>query len=211
VLSEDETMKRIAVILALFTLAASYSAWAQNTQSTQSTTNSPDQPSLGDYARRVHKDPAVKARPKVFDNDNIPSDEKVSVVGAPASPEADAKSSDNNDGDKAAGASDSDQSKKQAEWKTWQDKLTTQKNSIDLAARELDVLQKEYQMRAAQMYADVGNRLRNSAEWDKEDADYKQKIADKQKEVEDAKQKLEDMQEEARKAGVPAAMRDPQG
>jgi hypothetical protein len=201
-----ETMKRIAVVLALFTLAASYSVWAQ---STQSTTNPAAQPSLGDYARTVHKEPAAKAKPKVFDNDNLPSDDKVSVVGAPPATDADAKSSDDKDGAKAAGADDA--AKKQAEWKSWQDKFTTQKSSIDLATRELDVLQKEYQMRAAAMYADVGNRLRNSAEWDKEDADYKQKITDKQKEVEDAKQKLEDMQEEARKAGVPAAMREPQG
>ena len=47
------------------------------------------------------------------------------------------------------------------------------------------------------------------AQWDKEDADYKQKIADKQKAVDDAKQKLDDLEEEARKAGVPAAMREP--
>ena len=58
------------------------------------------------------------------------------------------------------------------------------------------------------MYADVGNRMRNAAQWDKEDADYKQKIADKQKALEDAKQQLDNMQEEARKAGVPAAMRE---
>jgi hypothetical protein len=71
------------------------------------------------------------------------------------------------------------------------------------------VLQKEYQLRAAAMYADAGNRMRNAAQWDKEDADYKQKIADKQKAMDDAKQKLDQMQEEARKAGVPAAMREP--
>ena len=59
------------------------------------------------------------------------------------------------------------------------------------------------------MYADAGNRLRNSAEWDKQDAQYKQQIADKQKALEDAKQKLEDMQEDARKAGVPASVREP--
>ena len=59
------------------------------------------------------------------------------------------------------------------------------------------------------MYADAGNRMRNSADWDKQEAEYKQKIADKQKAVEDAKQKLDDMQEDARKAGVPASMREP--
>jgi hypothetical protein len=200
-------MKRIVVVLALFTLVAGYSAWAQSTQST----NSQDQSSLGDYARRVRKDPAAKAKPKVFDNDNLPSDQKLSVVGNPTSADASSQStSPDNKDSAAAGPANDDAAKKQAEWKTWQDKLSTQKSAIDLSARELDVLQKEYQLRAAAMYADVGNRLRNSAEWDKEDADYKQKIADKQKEVEDGKQKLEDMQEEARKAGVPAAMREPQ-
>ena len=99
-----------------------------------------------------------------------------------------------------------DQAKQEAAWKDWQGKLKTQKDSIDLASRELDVLQREYQLRAAAMYADAGNRIRNSAQWDKQDADYKQKIADKQKEVDDAKQKLDDMKEEARKAGVPSSM-----
>ena len=59
------------------------------------------------------------------------------------------------------------------------------------------------------MYADVGNRLRNSAEWDKQDAQYKQQIADKQKALDDAKQKLEDLREAARKAGVPSSVREP--
>jgi hypothetical protein len=76
-------------------------------------------------------------------------------------------------------------------------------------ARELDVLQREYQLRAAAMYGDAGNRLRNQTDWDKQDAQYKQNIADKQKALDDAKQKLDDMQEEARKAGVPSNVREP--
>ncbi len=78
-----------------------------------------------------------------------------------------------------------------------------------MTARELDVLQREYQIRAAAMYADAGNRMRNSADWDKQDAQYKQQIADKQKALDDAKQKLEDIQEDARKAGTPSSVREP--
>src|SRR5260370_422652 len=59
---------------------------------------------------------------------------------------------------------------------------------------------------AAAMYGDVGNRLRNSADWDKQDAQYKQQIADKQKALDDAKQKLEDLREEGRTAGVPSSV-----
>jgi hypothetical protein len=195
-------MKRIThigLLVALSTLLLISLAGAQ----TQ--TQSPDQPPLGDYARKVRKDPVTtKARPKVFDNDNLPTEDKLSVVGQ--KPPADAATTAPTDDKDAAAKPEDEQAKKQAEWKGWQDKLTAQKDSIDLAARELDVLQREYQLRAAAMYADAGNRIRNSGQWDKQDAEYKQKIADKQKAVDDAKAKLDDMKEEARKAGVPSSM-----
>jgi hypothetical protein len=184
----------IGFAFALSTALLATTAVAQTTAPAQ------DQ-ALGDYARKIRKDPGtVKARPKVFDNDNLPADDKLSVVGQPNT------ANTASDKDAAGAKADADQARKQAEWKAWQDKLTTQKDQIGLASRELDVLQREYELRAAAMYADAGNRMRNSAEWDKQDADYKQKIADKQKAVDDAKQKLTDMQEGARKDGVPSSM-----
>jgi hypothetical protein len=188
--------------------------------------------SLGDYARQVRKDPgSATSKPKVFDNDNLPREDKLSVVGrtpasasdnsaaqsetaAPAAGEAKGASEAKTESqvkppsNTAAPAPD-DQAAKAAASKQWADKLATQKDQIDLLARELDVLQREYQIRAAAMYADAGNRMRNSADWDKQDTQYKQQIADKQKALDEAKQKLEDTQEEARKAGVPASVREP--
>jgi hypothetical protein len=207
----------VIALIAASPLVAQTAAPATSPSSTSQSSSSQsasDQSSLGDYARKVRKDPNAKAKPKVFDNDNLPPNDKLSVVGTAQPADSDAKaaaSSDAKDANapKNGAPAEDEQAKRQAAWKQWQDKLTSQKSAIDLASRELDVLQKEYQLRAAAMYADVGNRLRNSADWDKEDADYKQKIADKQKAVEDAKQKLDDMEEEARKAGVPAAMREP--
>jgi hypothetical protein len=211
-------MKRIEYIGLGFVLALSI-IWLGSPAGAQTTSSapgqsSPDQSSLGDYARKVRKDPAgAKAKPKVFDNDNLPMNDKLSIVGPqpPATTTADAsdKSADSKDAAAAKPAAPSDdEAKKKAAWKAWQDKLTAQKDAIDLASRELDVTQREYQLRAAAMYADVGNRMRNSTQWDKEEADYKQKIADKQKALDDTKQKLDDMKEEARKAGVPSAMID---
>jgi hypothetical protein len=201
-------MKRITyigLVVALSTLLLGSLAGAQAPK------QSPDQPPLGDYARKVRKDPAAaKAKPKVFDNDNLPTEDKLSVVGqkpaADASVPAPADDKDAAGSKPAAAKPEDEQAKKQAEWKGWQDKLTAQKDSIDLAARELDVLQREYQLRAAAMYADAGNRIRNEAAWDKQDAEYKQKIADKQKAVDDAKAKLDEMKEGAHKAGVPSSM-----
>ena len=212
----------LGFVFALSTFFLTCSAGAQTPSQPK------DQSSLGDYARKVRKDTGAPAgKPKVFDNDNLPKDDKLSVVGQPpvaeaktakaedpgekpAAPPADGKATP--DGKAAAqtkpgtATPEDEKAKKQAEWKGWQDKITTQKDQVTLASRELDVTQREYQLRAAAMYADAGNRMRNSAQWDKEEANYKQQIADKQKAVDEAKQKLEDMKEEAHKAGVPSSM-----
>jgi hypothetical protein len=182
--------------------------------------------SLGEYARQVRKEPDRKAKPKVFDNDNLPRQEKLSIVGnattTPPEAEAEQKAADTANGAPAAGGeaktptgnppadtSKMDPATKEAAWKQWADRIAEQQKQIDLLNRELDVLQREYQVRAAAMYGDVGTRLRNSAEWDKQDREYKQQIADKQKALDDAKQKLDDLREEARKAGVPSSIREP--
>lgn len=189
----------------------------------QSNSSSPASPSLGDYARQVRKDPEAKAKPKVFDNDNLPREDKLSVVGTPSEPTADNSANQKQaepaaaEESKSAGTEKSaadagkpvDEATKQAAWKQWADKIASQQQQIDLLQRELDVTQKEYQIRAAAMYADAGNRLRNSTDWDKQDAQYKQQIADKQKALDDAKQKLDEVQEEARKAGAPTSVREP--
>jgi hypothetical protein len=181
--------------------------------------------SLGEYARHVRKPGESSSKPKVFDNDNLPKTEHLSIVGKPqpsptqqASTEtqqesAPAASSESTaaaaTGEKTAEAkAPEDQAAKQTGWKQWSDKIKAQEQQIELATRELDVLQREYQLRAAAMYADAGNRLRNQGDWDKQDAQYKQQIADKQKTVDDAKQKLDDLREQARKAGAPTSVQE---
>jgi hypothetical protein len=229
-------MKRIATIaigsllsLGLMTLEmASQNQTQSNSQSSSSASSSGA--SLGDYARQIRKNPPSNEKPKVYDNDNLPKDDKLSIVGttsddSSSQPQtsddssgsnsgsgenkgsAEAKApADSKSGDQSSAQKPQDQAEKEAAAKHWQDKISTQKDAIDLDSRELDVLQREYQLRAAAFYADAGNRLRNQAAWDQEDAKYKEQIADKQKELDSAKQKLDDMQEDARKAGMPSSV-----
>src|SRR5712692_25273 len=181
--------------------------------------------SLGDSARAARKDKDKKPVVRQFDNDNLPKTDKLSIVGnAPAQPTAEAKESAPQESDHAKATAQTDkaaQTDKSAQttpkdeaaerektYKEWQKKIADQKSQIDLLSREMDVMQREYRLRAAAFYADAGNRLRNQGDWDKEDANYKQKLAEKQKAVDAAKQHLDDVQEQARKAGVPAAMRE---
>jgi hypothetical protein len=177
--------------------------------------------SLGDYARSVRKEDK-KAPTKQYDNDNLPTTDKISIVGNATEP-ADAQASSGESNSEAnSGQSPSssttpeakpqdatnkadDPQKVNDEWKA---KIADQKSKIDLLARELDVAQREYRLRAAAFYADAGNRLRNQGSWDKEDTQYKKDLAQKQKALDDAKKALSDTQEQARKAGVPARARE---
>jgi len=206
-------MKRITHFLtaAILVAAAACFAGGQNSAPPQS---------LGDYARTVRKD-KKQAGAKQFDNDNLPVADKLNVVGSAATggdqqttagvdaaaaptaaPTVDGKPPGIKPGESAAD--------RQKTYDAWKDRIAAQKAKIELAGRELDVQQREYQLRAAAMYADAGNRLRNSDAWDKEDADYKKKIEEKKKAADEAKEELEKMQEDARKAGVPASVRQEQ-
>jgi hypothetical protein len=162
--------------------------------------------SLGDYARHVRKEKSTEPpATKTFTNDNLPKDDTLSVVGKPEpAPTARTPVEPAEKTDAKAPASAADQQKANDQWKQ---KISGQKDQIDLLSRELDVLQREYRLRAAAFYADAGNRLRNAGAWDKEDAQYKQQIADKQKALDAAKKQLDDMQEQARKAGAPSSVR----
>jgi len=212
-------MKRIACVWIAGVMLAGMMASFASAQ-----TSTPQEQPLGDYARAARKD-KKPASGKQFDNDNLPMDDKLSVVGS-AGAAGDQAGAAGGDQSAANGGQDTGQANKQAADKpagiqpgeskeerqktydAWKDRLTAQKEKMDLLARELDVEQREYKLRAAAMYGDVGNRLRNSSAWDKEDADYKQKVTEKQKAFDAAKQELDDMKEEARKAGVPSSVRE---
>jgi hypothetical protein len=205
-------MKRIAHFLTAATLMAAAASFV----SAQDSTAQPQ--SLGDYARTVRKD-KKQAPTKQFDNDNLPADDKLSVVGGATTataadqqtaPGVDPTPNQSADTKPAAIQPGESPEERQKTYDAWKDKIAAQKEKTDLAARELDVQQREYQLRAAAMYADAGNRLRSSGTWDKEDADYKKKIEDKKKAADEAKEQLENMQEQARKAGVPTSVREEQ-
>jgi hypothetical protein len=220
-------MKRTAnrTGLVLFLALAGIPALAQNQTPSNSQSASSGQ-SLGEYARQVRRAPDSSTKPRVFDNDNLPKTDKLSVVGAtppppgsvanegapesaPAAGEAKPGAEANQANPAKPANTPEDKAAEEAAIKQWGDKIDSEQQQIDLLSRELDVTQREYQLRAAAMYADAGNRLRNSADWDKQDAQFKQQIADKQKALDDAKQKMDDLKDQAHKAGMPESVQQP--
>jgi hypothetical protein len=151
------------------------------------------QESLGELARqqRQLKRPSSV---RVITNDDI------GMAAAPA-PEAapEAKGEKPDQAEAAAAPSADDKAKLAAAFKA---KADEQKKNIAQLERELDVAQREYRIKVALYYADVGNELRDSKKWAEEDRKQRAEIDDKQKTLAAAKQKLADIQEQARKAGV---------
>ena len=154
--------------------------------------------SLGDYARTVRKNkPDTASANHRYDNDNLPTNETLSVVGQTPDPKSATASGTAPAVDPAAAAAEQ---KKTAD--DWKKKLEAQQAKIDGLNHELDLEQREYRLKAAAFYADAGTRLRNAAQFDKDDTSYKSDVEQKQKSLDSARQELTDMQEEARKAGI---------
>lgn len=207
-------MKRITYVGVVAMLLAGLSVALAGAQSQSSSA------SLGDYARGVRKEKDKDQKPaaaRKYDNDNLPKNDKLSVVGnAPQTATTDAAGKDaqapeppaaNAEAGKKADNGPESSADRQKRFDDWKNKIAAQKDHIDLLSRELDVEQREYRLRAASFYGDAGNRLRNAGQWDKEDTQYKAKISEKQKGVDDAKRQLQNMQEQARRDGVPNSMR----
>ena len=129
-------MKRIAqttIGLTLLFMTAGIPASAQN----QAQAN-PDASSLGDYARHVRKPSGSTAKPKVFDNDNIPHEEHLSVVGKTPTPEDQAQVKPQESSSTPAAETkartevkpERDQASKGAALKQWGDRLNSRRNRL---------------------------------------------------------------------------------
>ena len=177
--------------------------------------------SLGAYARSVRKPKngsSANASPKVYDNDNLPAEAAISVVGssddASSAPKPQAGEQAKDPSANPAEPSDAKKSdsqikpgqsveERQKALEAWKGKLDEQKEKVAGVSHELDLLEREYRLKAAEFYSNTANRVQHPYGFADEDAKYKQQIADKHKELEDAQGKLSDMQEDARKEGAP--------
>ncbi len=170
--------------------------------------------SLADAARKHKQQQAGKpVAAKVYTNDNLPSTETISTVGAPVS---DSASSTPTDGQTAADASApkdgtkpaDDTKSRQKTWEDWRDKIQKQKAAVEQMQKENDEIERQFKLTTGNYYSSAQQRLYDGAAMAKEDAAYKQQMEQKKKAIEDAKQKIDDLQEEARRAGVPSGFRD---
>ncbi len=169
------------------------------------------QTSVADAARQAKAEkqsaPPVK---HVYTNDDILPATSPAVEKKPADT-AEAGDTDAKAGDEAkAGEKDEKgkekDKKKEAEAKAaFKEKLDAQKKAIEDREKEINIMEREHQIRVAEYYADAGTQLRTGEKWFQEEKKYQDDLAAKKKALEDAKAKLDELSEQARKAGVPSS------
>lgn len=172
----------------------------------------PAQESVADAAKKAQSKKRPQAT-KVYTNDDIPS---VVIPAAEKSPVTSAISGDTKS-DKDATAKDEKAEKTEKTEKTDEKKseeskaddfkkaIAEQKSKVADVEREVNLMEREHEVRVAAYYADAGNQLRNSKKWFDDEKKYQDDLAAKKKDLAAAKDKLAELQESARKSGVPVA------
>lgn len=209
----EKNMKRTlfgALAVALFTLGIGITAGAQSSDSS----------SLGDYARSLKKDKQeAKATAKVYDNDNLPAETKISVVGAPSaagdSSSAGSTTPGNNSSDankdnsaKADSSSANTDAKAQAASDDPTRKITPgqsredRQKAYDAWKDQIDNQRKKIDQMAQEIDA---YQHSTALPWPNNNK-YTQGLAEKQKALDQARATLTDLEEQARKAGVPSSV-----
>ena len=189
--------KAIGALSALLLVAGL--AWAQS------------QPvSLGEVARQVRAQRAAKdiSRVRLFTNDSIPqAGAGVSVVGEAAAPPAAAPEGEITAEAGAAGEAEAAkrEEEKKCEEECWRGRFRAQREKIRTAQRELDLLQREFNVNRLQYYQDPNQAMREqysgTTAGGRELQELLQKISDKQAEIQRYQRELSELENQLRREG----------
>ena len=194
------------LLLATTVLALTATAVVTRAQNVALDTSSPSD-SVADAARKARAQKKDSVKPaKVFTDDNVGDIKgQISVVGSqPASPTDDA--SGKKDDTKSANASDG---KKDEAY--WQGRFAAARKLLADDTREVDILQREFNLKQEQFYQDPTAALKQ--QYSREDLDKTQSQIDARKQaVEKDKQAISDLEDELhRSGGEPGWANEPSG
>jgi hypothetical protein len=164
------------------------------TPAQQDPSQQPSGDAVADAARKARAEQKTEPKAKkVFTNDDIPS------APPPSAPtDATGKPAEAQGSDASAGGKEADNDPKSEGY--WRKRFKAQRDKIDKAEKELDILQREGSKEQVQYYPDPQKALMQ--QYSRSDInDTNAKIDAKKKEIDGLKQGLSDMEDELRKAG----------
>jgi hypothetical protein len=152
------------------------------------------QDSVADAAKKAQAEKKTAIKPKmVIDNDNLGTlTGTVNVVGQEPTPPADKSK---------AGADDKTKEKPAEKGETyWRDKFADANKKLDGDSHELDILQREYNLKQQQYYSDPNTAMKE--QYNRQDlTDTKSKIDEKTAAIAKDKQDISDLEDALRQAG----------
>lgn len=188
---------RKALLLLSGLLLVSGLAWAQS--------RTPS--GLGDLARRLRAERAQKdlSRVPFFTNDNIPrAGVAVSIVGRVAPPPSTPAGEGAAAAETEKGAAEKEPAEECGE-QCWRVKFRAHRERIRTAQRELDLLQREYNLARTQYYQDPNRAMREQFSGNtaggRELMELLQKMKAKQGEIQKFQRELSELENELRRAG----------
>ncbi len=166
-------------------------------QSSSQAKPKPETQSLAEAARKARQKKQGQDKPKVYTNDNLPtSGRAVNVVGT-VPPPRDDETQAGQPGQ--TGAEGQKQAQERGEL-YWRERFAAARKQLADAEKELDILQRELNLKRMQFYNDPQKTLEQELKRT-EINDHTKKIEEKQAQVAALKQAFADLEDELRQAG----------
>lgn len=158
--------------------------------------------SLGDVARQSRTAPKPRAA-RVITNDDV----ETSPASRSAVSEETRKSDDTPVPGEAQKGAQQEKGKSAAkeqpsESESWNKKVSDLQTHIAQLQKDVEELRDKQARRVGVYYADAGSRLRDPAQWTKDQQLLQDETTRKEKQIEELRQQLEDTRERARKLGI---------
>lgn len=158
--------------------------------------------SLGDVAREERGKQRTPSK-RVYTEDDLRSDDKLTNSSSARDAE---KPTDKEEAARKAEEDEIAREERKASEAVQKDVVRTiveqQKRAVDEIAREIDLNEREWKLRASAYYADAGNRLRNERKWVEDEKKHQGDMVKLRLRLDAAKKALEESRDKARKAGL---------
>ncbi len=186
-------MKKAIGVLSVLLLVGGW-AWAESAKELD----------LGNLARRIRAERAQRDLSKIpyFTNDNLPKTAEISLIGGgrqARTAAAEGEAAEGAEGEAAEGE------EPECNEECWRQRFRDQREKIRTAQRELDILQREYNLSRTQHYQDPNRAVReqysNTTAGGRELQQLLQNIRDKEQQIQRLQQELQAMQNKLRQQG----------
>lgn len=182
-------MKRIVGVLAILLLAVGLAS-AQ---------------SLGELARRARSKRPSKTSAKVYTNDNLPRGGAAISITGQGQPVPAAGGQQAATAGAASAVEGEGEGEDECDEACWRGKFAEQRSKIAQAERELDILQREFNLARTQYYQDPNQAVREQYSANpaggRELQDLQNRMQEKQQELDQAREGLSTLQDDLRRAG----------